>query len=79
VRGNTVVDDKQWANMLNEYFSSVCTVDDGKQPVFASPIANDAIMNDNTSTSVKVASILRELKASKSAGPDGHPSNLLSS
>lgn len=54
VRGNTVIDDKQLVNMLNEYFSSMCTVDD----VFASPIANDAPLNGITFTSAKVAGIL---------------------
>lgn len=76
VRGNTVIDDKQRANMLNKYFSSVCTVDDGKKPVFASSVANDAPLSDITFTSAKVACILRKLKASKSAGPDGYPSIL---
>ena len=62
--------------MLNNYFSSVCTWDDGLTPdVLPLVSQNDGI--DNISFSpVFVDRALRKLKPSHSCGPDGLPSVL---
>jgi hypothetical protein len=44
-QGNTVSNDEQRANMLNQYFSSVCTKDDGLSPPIAGAGPNDASIN----------------------------------
>ena len=62
------------ANLLNEYFQSVFTSDNGSAPHFPSRILSDNNgMSDVEITSDIVLSILKKLKTNSAAGPDGLP------
>ena len=62
------------ANLLNEYFQSVFTSDNGSTPHFPSRILSDNNgMSDVEITPDIILSILKKLKTNSAAGPDGLP------
>jgi hypothetical protein len=72
--GTVVTSDRERAELLNKYFSSVCVHDDGKNP----PSKRDTLRNGNLmDTAVfsadKVIHAMRKLKPNLSNGPDGFP------
>ena len=63
------------ANLLNSYFESVFTTDNGVLPPFPSRIpTSSAGLSDITITPHSVLLILNHLKTNSAAGPDGLPS-----
>ncbi len=72
-----ITDDEQRANLLNEFFSSVCTIDNGIKPALNRAVANDVKIDSVTFTPAKVLHAIRKLKSSKSSGPDGYTAELL--
>jgi len=67
--GSVISDDLSKANVLNDHFSSVFTVDNGKCTDFASRTAST--LTDITFTAELVYKRLCKLKVSSSPGPDG--------
>ena len=78
--GGTVAEtDAQKAEVLNDYFASVCTVDDGNQPAFANVTSGDAGISRVTFDAAKLLAATRRIKTkcATSCGPDGYPVLLL--
>ena len=75
--GNLTVDSHDKAEVLNEFFGSVFTVDDGICPEFDLRVDNAINLSHITFTPNKVYDTLRCLKSTTSAGPDGIPNILL--
>ena len=71
--GALVLDDAQNAELLNEYFVSVCTVDNknlSPLPELDSAPNNKKLV-DLTFNTAQILRILKNLKNKKSTGPDG--------
>ena len=72
--GETVVDNEAKANLLNQYFASVCVDDDGKQPKFERQVPKDINIDTVEFNKHNVYNVLKRLKPKMSTGPDGIPS-----
>ena len=73
--GTLVLDDAQKAELLNAYFVSVCTIDNGILPPLPDP-STDPVneqLDDITFTTAQVLRLLKNVKNKTSAGPDGLP------
>ena len=68
--------DADKTELLNDYFSSTCTKDDGALPPFHSRVPVGVEFDNVTFTPENVFRVMRKLKSSKSSGPDGIPSDL---
>ena len=75
--GEPVVDNTVKANLLNEYFSSMCTEDNGIQPPFERQVPADVSIDRIVFDSQNVYKVMRQLKSKTSFGPDGIPSVVL--
>jgi len=62
--------------LLNDYFCSTCTKDNGALPPFHSRVPVGVEFDNVTFTPENVFRVMQKLKNSKSSGPDGIPSNL---
>jgi len=72
VDGSFVTSNSEKAKLLNDFFGSVCTKDDGILPLFESkPDLNG--LDRITVTPIEVASKINKLKTNSSAGPDDLP------
>ena len=75
VNGDLIFSDTDKAELLNQYFTSVFTVDDGNLPVFQSRLSSSSPgINDINTSPSKVRSFLGHLKLNSAAGPDRIPS-----
>ena len=78
--GEMALSDLEKAEVLNNYFSTVCTHDDGKNPQFASRIsAGDDGISTVMFDEARLLSAVRRIKTKcqTSCGPDGYPIMLL--
>ncbi len=75
--GVIVDGDVEKCNILNAFFGSVFTVDDGKECNFASRVPCDVKKDDITITASKVCKLLKKLPNKMSRSPDGLPSLFL--
>lgn len=71
--GKTVTEDKARADLLNDYFSSIGTLDNGVLPYVARQVPSDALIDNITFEPYKLERIMKKLKSTKSSGPDGLP------
>ena len=71
--GDVIVSDAERADMLNSYFSSVCTTDDGIMPVIKRSVPENVELDFIDFTPSKVCAAIGKLKAGGSCGPDGYP------
>ena len=79
--GKLFTDDGERATLLNEYFHSIFTKDNGNQPLFASRFKNSDQVTDSTAPTINditispsiISAILRKLKINSSPGPDQLP------
>jgi hypothetical protein len=62
--------------LLNEFFGSVSTVDNGIEPALNRVVANDVKIDSVTFTPAEVLHTIKKLKSSKSSGPDGYTTEL---
>lgn len=65
------------ANLLNNYFASVCTVDDGTLPEFDNRVSENVFIDTVCFKPEIVFRCIRMLKPKSSAGPDGIPTRVL--
>lgn len=67
--------DADKAEILNDYFSSVCSDDDGNHPAFAPVAAADDDINTVHFDAARILSAARRIKtkSATSSGPDGYP------
>ena len=63
--------DSEKANLLNEYFHSVFTVDNGTLPIFPNRVNSPNSIEDISIDSIMLANIIKNLKSNSAAGP-GH-------
>ena len=70
---DVVIDDGQRADLLNSYFSSVCTIDDGNMPPVSRVVQESVSLNTVDFSPAKVLAAIKKLKPNKSGGPDGFP------
>jgi len=75
--GRLITDSVTRGNILNKYFASVFTCDDGNIPHFTSRIDVLTECRDVSFTPLKVFQVLKHLKPKNSYGPDGFPNILL--
>jgi len=75
--GSVTNDPLEKAELLNKYFASVFTVDDGSNPTLPSRVANGSGLSSVVFTSYKVFKKLRNLKLGTACGPDGIQAALL--
>ena len=68
-----ITSDTSKAELLNDYFSSTCTRDNGVLPAFDKLVPNDVEFSSVTFTPDNVAKVMRKLNNSTSCGPDGLP------
>ena len=72
-QGEIITSDKQRADLLNDHFGSVCTVDDGNIPPFDHVVPDTVSLDVINFTPEKVIAAIKKLKPNKSSGPDGLP------
>jgi hypothetical protein len=65
--------DTERANLLNNYFASICVDDDGSKPTIERVMPNDASIDTIDFTPIMIASVIKKMQAKKSPGPDGFP------
>ena len=71
--GNLVTDDEQKANLLNNFFASVCTVDDGNHVAVDREVPEEVVLDDVDFSAEAILKAIRKIKAKTTAGPDGYP------
>ena len=72
--GNLVISNEERANLLNEYFNSVFTKDDGSLPNFPKRIPDTATgICDVTINPTIISDLIQKLRTNSAAGPDGLP------
>ena len=71
--GSLVTNDTDKAEVLNNYFASVCTTDDGCLPNFDRVVPEDTLLSEVTFTPTLVKRAIKKMKNNTSSGPDGLP------
>ena len=71
--GTLVTDDQTEAKLLNNYFASAGTVDNGCFPVVSHRSDSDVVLSDVVFTVDNVKAAIKKLKANLSSGPDDLP------
>ena len=74
--GNVVTSDIDRANLLNDYFTSMCTDDDGNKPPFERIVPDDSNLESVEFTPEIVHAAIKKLKLAGASGPDGFPPRL---
>ena len=72
--GKILCTDDEKANLLNEYFESVFTIDNGSLPSFPYRLSGESVLKEDIEINPKIVEkILKKMKTNSSAGPDGLP------
>ena len=74
--GDVVTSDIDRANLLNDYFTSMCTDDDGNKPPFERIVPDDSNLESVEFTPEIVYAAIKKLKVAGASGPDGFPPRL---
>ena len=75
--GEMVTDDGFKANMLNDYFCTVFTHDDGSMPYFKRRVAENVSLRDITVTMDDVLRSIKKCKPGHATGPDSLSQNFI--
>jgi len=75
--GDVVTNDEDKANLLNDYFSSVWTNDDGQLPAFCNRTKNNASIDSVSFTADSIYAAARNVKPKTTKDPDGFSSVLM--
>ena len=72
---DVTVGDTERADLLNSYFSTVCTTDNSTdtEPIFNRSVPEGVDLDFVKFTPGKVHSAIKKLRTNGSCGPDGHP------
>ena len=73
-KGLLITDPLEQSHLFSQYFASVLTTDDGKQPT--SKVLPDCSISNVVFNPIKVFNTLRGLKSTTFRGPDGLPNIL---
>jgi hypothetical protein len=71
--GEYIAGDTDRANLLNGFFCSVCTVDNGELPAFDNVVGDDIVLDCVEFTRDTVLRAIKKLKTDSACGPDGLP------
>ena len=71
--GDVITSDADRANLLNDYFASVCTADNGDNPHFERVVPPETKIETVEFSPEAVYAAIRKMKAGGSSGPDGFP------
>jgi len=71
--GTYIADNQEKANILNEFFGSVFTKDNGIDPHFSSRVEGNDKLDDIAFTPANVRAAIKKLKSTAAAGPDCIP------
>jgi len=71
--GNAVTTDTDKAELLNQYFGSVCTKDDGQLPYFKQIVPDGVKLNSVDFSINAVLRVLKKLKTKSAPSPDKLP------
>ena len=74
---NAVIDDQDKANLLNRFFASVCTVDDGNCLDVVREVPDDVCLNSIDFSPEYILRAMRKMKNKTSSGPDGFSPTLV--
>ena len=74
---NLVIDNKQKADLLNNYFASVGSYDDGNDIALDREVPDNVCLESVSFTPQVVSRVIRKIKPKTSSGPDGFPSILV--
>jgi hypothetical protein len=72
-----VTDDNAKANVLNEFFASVCTADNGSTPSVRHVVPPDVKLDSVNFTCDAILKAMMKMKSNTSSGPDGFPPVIL--
>ncbi len=75
--GTLTTDDQEQSELLNRFFSSVFTVDDGNKPVLESKLGEGVNINEIVFTPEKVCNVLKKLPNKVSRNPENIPALFL--
>ena len=75
--GSAVLSDSAKAELLNEYFVSVGTRDDGILPLVQPLVTDDVFLDSVDCSEGRIHREINHMKSNASAGPDGIPPILL--
>ena len=71
--GSPVTNDKEKTNLFNNYFSSVCTKDNGDIPAVNKIVLDNVALDDIVFNRNTVLRALKKIKPNESSGPDNLP------
>jgi len=74
--GNVITDESERANLLNDYFDSMCTSDNGIIPDLDLVVPENSNLENIEFTPDNIYAAIRKLKISGTSGPDGFPPRL---
>jgi len=69
--GDITIDGPEKAELLNNYFASIFTVDDGKLPLFNQRVKNDVFMSHVDFSSCDIAKVIANLKNTRTVDLHG--------
>jgi len=74
--GDLIIDDGDRANLLNDYFASMCTSDNGLIPDLDCVVPTNSNLENIEFTPDNIYAVIRKLMISGASGPDGFPPRL---
>ena len=69
--GDMIIDGSEKATLLNNYFSSVFTQDDGNRPPFSRRVPQDVSLENIDFTPARVLKAIKQIKNKRSLDPNG--------
>ena len=70
---NLVVEDKQKADLLNNFFASIGSLDDGNDVALDREVPDNVCLESVSFSPQVISRVIRKIKPKTSSGPDGFP------